>query len=91
MDYHSSGFVLFLNSIRGYEMCVIHIAPYFVELMNCIEGDTPFGTQYLGTGLDGTQYAKGWYAVRRNSVIYRTQTSIFTLKNSNFHQETQHT
>ena len=29
----------------------------------------PFGTQYSGGGLDGTQYAKGWYAVRRNSVI----------------------
>jgi len=35
------------------------------------EGDTPppFGTQYSEGGLDGTQYAKGWYAVRRNSVI----------------------
>jgi len=29
----------------------------------------PFGTQYSGGGLDGTQYAKGRYAVRRNSVI----------------------
>jgi len=35
------------------------------------EGDTPpFGTQYSGGGgLDGTQYAKGRYAVRRNFVI----------------------
>ena len=24
---------------------------------------------FRGGGLDGTQYAKGWYAVRRNSVI----------------------
>jgi len=28
----------------------------------------PFVTQYSGF-LDGTQYAKGWYAVRKNSVI----------------------
>jgi len=35
------------------------------------EGDTPspFGTQYSGGDLDGTQYAKGRYAIRRNSVI----------------------
>ena len=33
------------------------------------EGDTPpFGTQYSGF-LDGTQYAKGRYAIHRNSVI----------------------
>jgi len=29
----------------------------------------PFCTQYSGGGLDGTQYTKGRYAVRRNSVI----------------------
>ena len=35
-----------------------------------IEGDTPhFGTQYSGGCLDGTQYAKGRYAVRKNPVI----------------------
>ena len=34
------------------------------------EGDTPLGTQYSGGGgLDGTQYAKGRYAVRKNPVI----------------------
>ena len=40
-----------------------------------------YGTQYSGF-LDGrpTQYAKGRYAVRKNPVIYRTQTSFFTLK-----------
>ena len=51
-----------------------------------LKGDTlSCGTQYLGF-LDGTQNAKGWYAVRRNSV-----TSIFTLKRSSCHQETHHT
>ena len=34
--------------------------------------------------LDGTQYAKGRYAVRKNPVIYRTQTFIFTLKKVQF-------
>ena len=38
----------------------------------------------------GTQYAKGRYAVRK-ILSYRTQTSIFTFKRSNFHQETQET
>jgi len=34
------------------------------------EGDTPpLGMQYSGGDLDGTQYAKGRYAVRRNFVI----------------------
>jgi len=34
------------------------------------EGDPPpFWYAVFGGGLDGTQYAKGWYAVRRNSVI----------------------
>jgi len=40
----------------------------------------PFGTQYSwGGGLDGTQYAKGWYEVRRNSVISYADIN-FTLK-----------
>ena len=29
----------------------------------------PLGTQYSEVGLDGTQYAKGRYAVRKNHVI----------------------
>ena len=29
----------------------------------------PVSMQYSGVFFDGTQYAKGWYAVRRNSVI----------------------
>jgi len=34
------------------------------------EGDIPpFGTQFSGGVLDGTHYAKGRYAVRRNYVI----------------------
>jgi len=33
-----------------------------------------------GGWLDGTQYAKGWYA---EILLYRTQTSIFTLTKSN--------
>ena len=33
------------------------------------EGDTPFCTQYSEGGVDGTQYAKGPYAVRINFVI----------------------
>ena len=34
------------------------------------EGDTPlFGTQYSGGILDGTQYAKGRYAVRESLLI----------------------
>jgi len=41
--------------------------------------------------LDGTQFAKGWYAVRRNSVILYADIFFFNLKRSNFHQETQHT
>ena len=32
------------------------------------EGDTPYWYAVL-RGVDGTQYAKGWYAVRINSVI----------------------
>ena len=39
---------------------------------NCIyEGDTPphFWYAVFRGFLDGTQYAKGWYAVRRNYVI----------------------
>jgi len=34
------------------------------------EDDTPFLVRSIqGGGLDGTQYAKGWYAVRKNPVI----------------------
>ena len=49
-----------------------------------------FGTQYSEGALDGTQYAKGWYAVRRNSVISYADINFY-LKRSHFHQETQHT
>ena len=38
-------------------------------------------------GFDGTQYAMGSYAVRKNHVIYRTLTTKFTFKMYNFHQE----
>jgi len=34
-----------------------------------IEGDTPLLVRSIQGDLDGTQYAKGRYAVRRNSVI----------------------
>jgi len=44
------------------------------------EGDTPsFGTQYSG-GVDGTQCAKGWYAVRRNSVISYADINFYIQK-----------
>jgi len=34
------------------------------------EGDTPpLLVRSIQVFLDGTQYAKGWYAIRRNSVI----------------------
>ena len=47
-----------------------------------VEGDTPppFGTQYSGFFSDGTQYAKGWYAVRRNSVISYADISFYVKK-----------
>ena len=55
--------------------------PDFFSVFN--EGDTPFlvrSIQGRGGGLDGTQYAKGRYAVRKMYMLYRTQTSSFTLK-----------
>jgi len=61
---------------------------YFFEVKHCgyilyneiEEGETPpFGTQYSGGGLGRTQYAKGQYAVRNNSVK-----SYAALKNSHF-------
>ena len=61
-------------------------------MIHVLEGYTPphFGTQYSGgvwtvrsTQMVGTQYA--------NILLYRTQTSIFTFKSSNFQQETQQT
>jgi len=56
--------------------------PCTQEQSDNIEGDTPpFGTQYLGF-LDGTQYAKGRYAVRKNP--NRTQTSLFNFKSHFF-------
>jgi len=33
------------------------------------DGEPPFGTQYSVIGEGGTQYAKGRYAVRNDSVI----------------------
>ena len=49
------------------------------------EGDTPpFWYAVFRGDLDGTQYAKGRYAVRRNSVISYADI-IFTLKRSNLH------
>ena len=44
----------------------------------------PFWYAVFRGDLDGTQYAKGRYAVRRNSVISYADI-IFTLKRSNFH------
>ena len=46
------------------------------------EGDTPppFGTQYLGGDLDGTQYAKGRYAICRNSVISYADINFYIKK-----------
>jgi len=41
-----------------------------LEMNNNYEGDTPpFWYAVFRGDLDGTQYAKGRYAVRRNSVI----------------------
>jgi len=48
---------------------------------------TPFWYAVFRGNLDGTQYAKGRYTQYAESLLYRTQTSIFTLKRSNFHQK----
>jgi len=37
------------------------------------------------------RYAVRNGSVRKKNLLYRTQTSIFTFKRSNFHQETQQT
>ena len=55
------------------------------------EGDTPLLVRSIqGGGLDGTQYAKGRYAVRRNSVISYADINFY-LKKVHFHKKTQHT
>ena len=42
-----------------------------------LEEETPFfGTQYSG-GLNGTQYAKGRYALRKNPVISYTDSKFY--------------
>ena len=58
---------------------------------SCNEGDNPpFGTQYSGGDLDGTQYAMGRYAVRRNSVISYADINFY-FKKVQFSSKTQHT
>ena len=47
----------------------IWIARHVVQVWHYWEWHPPFSSQYSGGGVDGTQYAKGRYAVCRNSVI----------------------
>ena len=50
----------------------------------------PLLVRSIQGGLDGTQYAKGRYAVRRNSVISYADINFY-IKKVQFSSKTQHT
>jgi len=53
-------------------MSTVHVQALAYHVTTIVdEGDTPPPTWYavFRGGLDGTQYAKGWYAERRNPVM----------------------
>jgi len=65
----------------------LHIRTKYLELQACKKlahggGWHPptFCTQYSGGGLDGTQYAKGRYAVRKNSDILYADINFYYKK-----------
>ena len=86
INWISDLMLVHINNFHGSLLIVAMTAEWLKE------GDTPpFGTQYSGGDLDGTQYAKGRYTVRRNSVILYADINFyfkrvqFSLKKHNTH------